>query len=139
MNDKKKNVVSYSVDYFCVQALLGNTVQEPVQNRFFIFFLELLAKTFPLAEADHKMFKSPGMMSNLTKFLELSKETEDVITQIFLSKWNVQRKIKCDKTKDFYWQSKQEFQKMSLVKILILGNVGVVPFSAVYVAVLVKV
>ena len=50
------------------------------------FFLELLAKTFPLAEADHKMFKSPGMMSNLTKFLELSKETEDVITQIFLSK-----------------------------------------------------
>ena len=38
VNDKKKNVVSYSVDYFCVQALLGNTVQEPVQNRFFIFF-----------------------------------------------------------------------------------------------------
>ena len=50
------------------------------------FFLKLLAKTFLLAEADHKMSKSPGMTRNLTKFLELSKETEDVITQIFLSK-----------------------------------------------------
>ena len=38
VNDKYKNVMLYSVDYFCVQALHGNTVQEPIQNRFFIFF-----------------------------------------------------------------------------------------------------
>ena len=73
------------MDYFCVQALLGNTVQEPIQNRFFIFF-KIVGKKILLADEDHKMFKSPGMTSNLTKFLELSKETEDVITQIFLSK-----------------------------------------------------
>ena len=74
-------------------------------------FLKLSAKKFLLADEDHKMFKSPGMTSNLTKFLELSKETEDVITQIFLSKWNVHREKKCAKTKDVYCESKQEFQK----------------------------
>ena len=70
------------------------------------------------------MFKSPGMTSNLTKFLELSKETEDVITQIFLSKWNVHREIKCAKTKDVYCESKQEFQKHEPRENLNIGQYG---------------